>query len=148
MQQLENAFAYSSYSGELTVTYKCKTAEQAKHKLRSLRRIRSIGRFQNSGMGAIEWTKGKLLPSPKKRKKWNRRKIKIRKGLPSNLPRAIQDLILYELLHDFYVTRLHPSKIYVEPDIQNQDLKTMLQRSHDPTDDILIKVNKRYDGLL
>ncbi|MFX0090149.1 MAG: hypothetical protein ACFFBD_00180 [Candidatus Hodarchaeota archaeon] len=108
-----------------------------------LLQIKAIGRFKSEGMGKINWLKGKIVQhnqinnNPK-------RKLRIRKGLPHNLPKELQKLIRYGLLHDFVNTSKHKSKIYVEPDLT--DLED-LRRHHDQTEDKLIRLFQKYDRI-
>ena len=76
-------------------------------------------------------------------------KSKKRKGLPSNLPEPVQQLILYGLLHDFYEpeTVRHRSKIYVEPELANQALIALLRQSHSKTSHVVVKTFQRYDRM-
>jgi len=74
-------------------------------------------------------------------------KIKIRKGLPSSLPYEIQELLFYGLLHDFFHTVIHKSKIYLEPQLENQSLVDLLRQSHSDNSHLLIETFKKYDGI-
>jgi hypothetical protein len=73
---------------------------------------------------------------------------KIRKGLPHYLPSSVKQLLQYALLHDFFNTDKHPSKIYVEPILDDSDLIDKLRRHHERnTSDLLIKTFQSYDHL-
>ncbi|MFQ5977870.1 MAG: hypothetical protein ACE5OZ_07070 [Candidatus Heimdallarchaeota archaeon] len=143
-------FAYSSYTGTITVRYKCKSWEVAQKKLQELKIIRRIGRGSSEGLGRIYWREAwfeeatSLLPH----KRYG--KIKIRKGLPYPLPSAVQDLILYGLLHDFFDTKGvngHKSKIYIEPELNNQTLVDLLRQSHSDSEHVLVMTFKKYDRI-
>ena len=70
--------------------------------------------------------------------------VKIRKGLPHNLPNHIQLLLRYALLHDFVHTPKHKSKIYVEIQVEViQELK----KHHEKTKNKLIKTFQKYDRI-
>jgi hypothetical protein len=56
-------------------------------------------------------------------------------------------LTRYGLLHDFYNTSAHPSKIYVEPYLKNKGLMDLLRKSHDKTNNLLINTANIYDRL-
>jgi hypothetical protein len=60
----------------------------------------------------------------------------------------VQKLIQYGLLHDFYGNSLHPSKIYVEPALDDPELVELLREHHNkaPGSD-LVRQFQRYDQL-
>ncbi|MFX0171142.1 MAG: hypothetical protein ACFE9L_04420 [Candidatus Hodarchaeota archaeon] len=140
-------FACSSYSGQITVTYRCNSVEAAQNKLRDLTRIARIGANRSLELGKIHWREYSIEESPKMMWKKQYGKIKIRKGLPSRLPPQLQDLLLYALLHDFYHTDIHNSKIYLEPPLKNHSLVELLRQSHPDTNLFLINTFKKYDGI-
>jgi hypothetical protein len=72
-------------------------------------------------------------------------KLRILKGLPHNLPKEIQDLIRYALLHDFFHTHIHQSKIYTEPRLEDNEFKERLRKHHERTSDPLIQAFQKYD---
>ena len=53
----------------------------------------------------------------------------------------------YALLHDFYHTSRHQSKIYQEPPVKDKQLITKLRKHHENTTDPLIKKFQYYDQL-
>ena len=144
-------FSYIGYLGNLVVVYKCKSISDAQNKLLQLLHIESIGRFTTEGLGKVQWLKGKLIAeeiSQTSKKTVNQhKKIKIRKGLPHNLPAHVQELIRYGLLHDLYHTRIHQSKMYVEPPLEDKDFMEQLRKHHDHADNPLINTFKKYDRL-
>lgn len=150
------SYLYVGYVGELLVAYKCRSKRSGKTKLRDLLQVQTVGKFQNEGCGQIKWLNYSFAENrslkdrrPTKQPKY---KLKIRKGIPQNLHPAIKDLVRYGLLHDFYIclkpdgTR-YPSKIYLEPKINNKILFTLLKLSHAKPDHILVNVHAKYDGL-
>ncbi|MFW9915918.1 MAG: hypothetical protein ACFFGZ_09950 [Candidatus Thorarchaeota archaeon] len=143
-------FAYSSYTGTITVRYKCKSWEVAQKKLQEVKRIRRIGRGSSEGLGRIYWREAWFEESPTALPHKRSGKIKIRKGLPYPLPYAVQDLILYGLLHDFFDTtglNGHKSKIYIEPDLADHTLVELLKQSHSDSDHVLVTTFKKYDRI-
>lgn len=143
-------YSFICYLGELELRYTCRTLVEAKRKLTSLLKIKSIGRFSSEGLGKIQWKHGKITQSlnystQKKKPYW--RKVRIRKGLPHKLPQAIQDLIRYALLHDFYQTHRHKSKIYVEPELNDLDFTELLRQHHEETNNPLIQTFQKYDRI-
>lgn len=134
--------------GEIEARCYCKTRRKIKRKLRELLNIRFVGRFWSEGLGQIRWIEGQIDKSVNSKKRIQpTRKIKIRKGLPDQLPADVLKLIQYALLHDFYHTSHHKSKIYVEPEIDDIELKELLKQHHEKTDDLLIQTFQHYDQL-
>ena len=58
-----------------------------------------------------------------------------------------QKLLIYALLHDFFHTSKHQSKIYQEPPISDRKLAEQLRNHHEKTSDPLIKKFQYYDKL-
>ncbi|MHA2251714.1 MAG: hypothetical protein ACXAD7_15225 [Candidatus Kariarchaeaceae archaeon] len=135
-----------SYLGTLRVEDACKSRSKAIKKLNELIQIEQIGEKLNEGCGQIDWLKGEITKDQKNTKK-NRYRMKIRQGLPHNLPESIRELIRYGLLHDFYNTSAHTSKIYVEPYLEDVRLMDLLRKSHDKTNILLINTSNIYDRL-
>ena len=150
------SYSYVGYVGQLLVTYKCRSKTGGRSKLLDLLQIQSLGKFQNEGCGRIRWLNYSFIKNeslklrrPIKQPKY---KLKIRKGIPQNLPPAIKDLVRYGLLHDFYICLKpdgthYPSKIYLEPKINNKILFKLLKLSHAKPNHILVNVHAKYDGL-
>jgi len=121
---LKPMYPYSliCYLGEIEVQCFCKTKTLLRRKLKKLLCIEFIG----------------LKPI---------RKVKIRKGLPDQISKKVQNLVQYALLHDFYTTSRHKSKIYGEPEINNTKLLELLRQHHEKTDNPLIQTFQHYDRL-
>ncbi|MFW9997732.1 MAG: hypothetical protein ACFFD4_37175 [Candidatus Odinarchaeota archaeon] len=58
-----------------------------------------------------------------------------------------KELITYALLHDFYNSAKHRSKIYVEPELDNKELVERLRNHHNNSQDELVKTFRKYDHL-
>ena len=137
-------FSFIGYLGTINLTYRCQTFAEAKRKLTELVRITHIGRFWSEGLGRVEWSKGEIGRKEKHQKKVYHSHVKIRKGLPHNIPIQTQQLLRYALLHDFVHTTKHKSKIYVE--IQVEDIQE-LKNHHEPTQNKLINTFQKYDRI-
>ena len=144
-------YSFICYLGKIELKYKCSDLAKAKHTLREFLRIKSIGRYSSEGLGRIKWLKGRIdnkdIMSNKEERRKYRRKLKIRKGLPHNIPNQFQKLIQYALLHDFFHTNKHKSKIYVEPEIDDLELVKLLKCHHDNSDDSIILKFQKYDRI-
>ncbi|MFX1476612.1 MAG: hypothetical protein ACFFCI_00640 [Promethearchaeota archaeon] len=140
-------FSFIGYLGTIELVYQCKSKTQAERKLKQLLEIEQIGKFMAEGMGLVKWQYGQFVnsvnfpwvtnPGPKYH-------LRIRKGLPHNLPDNIKQLIRYALLHDFANTSNHKSKIYVEPELEGL---ADLRKHHDKSGDPVIKIFQKYDHL-
>lgn len=112
--------------------------------------IHQIGKLQSEGMGKIQWFSGCIHKS-KREKDQNRKrpqKLKIRKGLPHNLPIEIQELVQYGLLHDFFHNSLHRSKIYVEPPLHDAHYMELLRDHHENKyNSSLVQRFQKYDRI-
>ena len=88
--------------------------------------VDSIGRYINEGMGQVKWTDVKQL---NKKPRYTPKKIKIRKMLPK-LSEVQEKLLTAFLLHDFVNNEKHPSKIYVEVSIADDDVFKLAKNHH------------------
>ncbi|MHA2334205.1 MAG: hypothetical protein ACXAEU_19415 [Candidatus Hodarchaeales archaeon] len=143
-------YSFESYLGDVQLSCQVKNKLEARKKLAKLLMIDSIGRFSSEGLGKIQWTSGRMPGEIKSKSKLSPRyrKVKIRKGLPHYLPDRIKNLLQYALLHDFFNTDRHPSKIYVEPIFDDSGLIDKLRRHHEKnTRDPLISKFQHYDHL-
>ncbi|MFX1533845.1 MAG: hypothetical protein ACFFDI_06385 [Promethearchaeota archaeon] len=138
-------YSFICYLGELELGYLTPSKSKAKQKLRKLLEINVIGRHTSEGMGRVQWISGSIRATNETRELRIRgNQIKIRKGLPHNLPEEVQKLIKYALVHDFVHTPKHRSKIYIEPELE--DLEE-LRKHHDKTNDPFILKFQKYDNL-
>lgn len=147
---LKPMYPYSliCYLGEIEVQCFCKTQSKLERKLNKLLNIKFLGRFWSEGLGQIRWLKGYNAHSAKQKKNIKPiKKVKIRKGLPDQISEEVQKLVQYALLHDFYNTSRHKSKIYGEPEINNSKLMEILREHHEKTDNPLILTFQHYDRL-
>ena len=144
-------YSFICYLGKIELQYSCPNLAKAKQKLLKLLKIKSLGRFSSEGLGRIKWVNGRIekndIISNKNEKKKYRRKLKIRKGLPHNIPIKLQKLIQYALLHDFFHTSRHKSKIYLEPEIDDLELIKLLKKHHEKSEDAIIVNFQKYDRI-
>jgi hypothetical protein len=147
-------YSYNSYFGEIEVTYSANSKIIVEKKLNQLEKIQAIGRYTKNGMGLISWKEYSIKESKLSIQDGRKAafQLKMSKTLPGNLPRKIKQLIKYGLLHDFYhcVNEKgvkYPSKIYVEPDINNSNLIRLIKESHLNTSNNLVNTFKTYDQL-
>ena len=142
-------FPYSliCYLGTLQVRFTCTSKQKAVKTLKQLIRIEQIGRFHAEGLGKIKWLQAQFFQNPPVNY-YNKRKMKIRKGLPQHLPKRALKLIRYGLLHDFVHNNLHRSKIYIEPEITDQKYLELLKDHHQNNfKDSIVQEFQYYDRL-
>ncbi|MFW9916548.1 MAG: hypothetical protein ACFFGZ_13155 [Candidatus Thorarchaeota archaeon] len=139
-------YSYVCYLGKIELRRRVSSKKAAKRKLRELLEIEAIGKYTSEGMGLVKWLSGRL-ESIGQGNRSRYLKVKIRKGLPRFLSIDVQKLIQMALLHDFFHTSKHKSKIYVEPQLEDSDLVKLLREHHNKTDDPLIHQLQRYDSL-
>ncbi|MHA2296188.1 MAG: hypothetical protein ACXAEU_15685 [Candidatus Hodarchaeales archaeon] len=140
-------YSFESYLGTIELSCKIRNKHEIESKLAGLLGINQLGRFVSEGMGKVKWITGFIEEEKAKRKQRDiSRKLRIRKGLPHDLSENIKQLLQYALLHDFYNTGRHVSKIYVEPGLDNSDLMEKLRKHHEKnTGDELIRTFQKYD---
>lgn len=136
------------YEGILEVKFTCNSKAQAEEKLDELIAIDQIGGLQAEGMGQIEWLGGYLDGSQDKQLSRTHRKLKIRKGLPHDLPVRVQELVRYGILHDFFHNDRHKSKIYVEPPLKDANFIELLKDHHkNEKQSIIVETFQKYDRI-
>ncbi|PWI48454.1 hypothetical protein CEE45_06895 [Candidatus Heimdallarchaeota archaeon B3_Heim] len=141
-------YSFICYLGKLTLEYRHESLQNLKHKLITLLQLTHLGKLQGEGLGEIQWTRISFQNKPTdSRVKIKTPKLRIRKGLPLKLSIEQQELLKYALLHDFFHTSKHQSKIYQEPPLTDQSLVKRLQQHHEKTNDPLIRKFQYYDRL-
>jgi len=142
-------YSFITYLGTLVLEYKSHSMEKLKEKMVGLLQQTHLGRLKNEGLGQIDWKSSKILKKTSKKTKTRikKRRLGIRKGLPSKMTEGQQELLKYALLHDFFHTEKHPSKIYQEPQLVDLKFVEKLRQHHNKTEDPLIKKFQYYDRL-
>jgi len=140
------------YEGIVQVIFECHSKQQAEKKLDKLMAISQIGKLQSEGLGKIQWLSGRIHRSKKEygqdQKRKRPQKLKMRKGLPHDLPSGIQELVRYGLLHDFFHNSLHHSKIYVEPPLEDAQFIELLKDHHEnKLNSPLVQRFQKYDRI-
>jgi len=107
-----------------------------------------LGSKKNQGFGKVKWLNYKVEAYKKEILK-RKRKFKIRKGLGVNYPKPLQRLLIALMLHDFVHTEKHPSKIYQEITIPDEEIREACLNHHskEPNGNQYIKIIKRYDRI-
>ncbi|MHA1166393.1 MAG: hypothetical protein ACTSP4_09035 [Candidatus Hodarchaeales archaeon] len=141
-------YSFICYLGDIELTRKVSSKQTARKKLVDLVKIDQIGHLACEGLGKIKWIGGYLddrqVTTSTRTPSFH---LKIRKGLPHKLTDEQKELLTYALLHDFYHTAKHRSKIYVEPELDDPELVERLRNHHDNTEDEFILTFQKYDHL-
>ncbi|MHA1213996.1 MAG: hypothetical protein ACTSPG_01745 [Candidatus Hodarchaeales archaeon] len=142
-------YSFITYLGTLVLEYKSKSVEKIKDKMAKLLQQTHMGHLSNEGLEQVQWLDGSIKHKPSKTviKKPRKKRLRIRKGLPLELKEEQQELLKYALLHDFFHTNKHQSKIYQEPPLKDEKFVEKLRRHHDKTEEPLIKKFQYYDRL-
>lgn len=139
-------YVYRCYFGYVYVIFPVRTPRAGARKLKYLLQHDQMGRFAQEGMGRVQWLGGFFLatlpPKPPQP-----RKIRIRKGLPSNLPGPVKKLLTLALLHDFVHTSRHPSKLMQEVQIYDENLRQLVKTHHEPTENPILRALQQYDRM-
>jgi len=109
---------------------------------------RFLGQYTREGFGRVVWINCSIAnyePKPTIKRK----KLKIRKGLGCNYPKPLQRLLITLMLHDFVHTKMHPSKIYHQITIEDDEIREACLNHHNKEmkENQLIKIIRRYDSL-
>ncbi|MFQ5979759.1 MAG: hypothetical protein ACE5OZ_16640 [Candidatus Heimdallarchaeota archaeon] len=138
-------YSFIGFLGRIELRRKIHSKKAAQQKLSEFLEIEAIGRYTSEGMGLINWISGKLERSTNAEKRLPR--VKIRQGLPQFLPLEVQRLIQVGILHDFFNTTRHGSKIYVEPKLEDLELTKLCRNHHGPSTEKIILQFQKYDRL-
>jgi len=110
-------YSFITYLGTLVLEYKSHSMEKLNEKMNELLQQTHLGRLKNEGMGQIEWKSSIIMKKISKKTRITKSRLRIRKGLLLKLTEEQHELLKYALLHDFFHTEKHPSKIYQEPQL-------------------------------
>ncbi|MHA1125681.1 MAG: hypothetical protein ACTSQX_08650 [Candidatus Heimdallarchaeota archaeon] len=135
-----------AFRGFVKVTCVDGNEESGKEKIKRVLVLDNLGTKRNQGYGRIQWTNYKTelyereTITPKK-------KFKIRKGFGPNYPERLQKLLIALMLHDFVHTEKHPSKIYQQITIENEEIREACLNHHKKkSNNELQPIIKYYDN--
>lgn len=139
-------YSFICYLGNIRLEYRHSSIYKINHKINEILETTHIGKFQAEGLGEVEWISGHIEKhNTSLHKPERKQKLRIRKGMPLDLSSDQQELLQYALLHDFFKTDIHKSKIYTEPPLDDTNLVKRLRRHHEKTDDSIISTFQVYD---
>ena len=138
-----------AYRGCVRITTIDWNEEKGRKNIQSFLNKDHLGKKTNEGYGMVQWVNYKetqFKPMPQKPK---RKKLKFRKGLGPNYPIELQRLLIALMLHDFVHTEKHPSKIFREITIDDEEIKEACLNHHNNSvkENMLLPLIRYYDGL-
>ncbi|NHJ32016.1 MAG: hypothetical protein FK732_04055 [Asgard group archaeon] len=135
-----------AFRGFVKVTYVDQNEERGRKKIEQILAIDNLGSKRNLGFGKIQWLNYKVEIYRKKTIQ-QKKKFKIRKGLGIKYPARLQKLLIALMLHDFVHTEKHPSKIYEEIIIEDEEIREACLNHHngEESNNKLLPILKYYD---
>ncbi len=138
----------NGYRGFVKITSVDQSVTKLRKRIDSFIQKRFLGQYTKEGFGRITWIDCSISNyEPKAISK--RKKLKIRKGLGCNYPKPLQRLLIALMLHDFVHTELHPSKIYQQITIKDEEIREACLNHHNKemNGNQLIKLINRFDSI-
>jgi len=108
-----------------------------------------LGKKTTEGYGKIHWINYREEEYLQEEQEPKRKKLKLRKGLGPNYPKELQRLLRALMLHDFVKTEKHPSKIFQEITIEDEEIREACLNHHngEESKNNLLPIIKYYDQL-
>ena len=136
----------NGFRGFVKITSVDISIEKLKRRIEPFLQKQFIGQYTKEGLGRVTWINC-MLENYKPKRIAKRRKLKIRKGLGGNYPKQLQRLLTALMLHDFVHTELHPSKIYHQITIEDEEISEACLNHHnkEKNGNQFVKLINRYD---
>ena len=138
----------NGFRGFVKITSVDISIEKLKRRIEPFLQKQFIGQYTKEGLGRVTWINC-MLENYKPKRIAKRRKLKIRKGLGGNYPKQLQRLLTALMLHDFVHTELHPSKIYHQITIEDEEISEACLNHHnkEKNGNQFVKLINRYDSI-
>ncbi|NHJ86812.1 MAG: hypothetical protein FK734_15225 [Asgard group archaeon] len=138
-----------AYKGYVRVTTIDRNEERGRKNIRSFLCRDYLGKKTTEGFGKVKWLNYREEQYQQKQQEPKRKKLKIRKGLGPNYQEELQKLLIALMLHDFVKTEKHPSKIFKEITIKDEEIKEACLNHHNGEErkNQLLPLVKYYDHL-
>ncbi|MBN1328569.1 MAG: hypothetical protein JXA54_03760 [Candidatus Heimdallarchaeota archaeon] len=139
---------FNGFMGYVKVTSVDYSSIKLKQRIELFVQKRFLGQYTNDGFGRVAWLNCTMANFEPKQISY-RKKFKIRKGLGVNYPKPLQRLLIALMLHDFVCTEKHPSKIYYEITIEDEEIREACQNHHNgyAIANQFVPLIKRYDAI-
>jgi len=139
----------NAYRGFVQVSCVSTSEAQARKRINYFLSLDNLGSNANDGFGKVGWATYQVEPYQKQQAPQKWKKLRIRKGLGPTYPEELKKLLLALMLHDFVQTERHPSKIYQEINIENEEIREACKNHHngEENENWLHPLVKYYDQL-
>ncbi|MHA1307082.1 MAG: hypothetical protein ACTSO7_18515 [Candidatus Heimdallarchaeota archaeon] len=109
---------------------------------------RFLGGYTSEGYGRVKWLECMVTAFQQNNTPF-KKKFMIRKGLGTNYPEELKQLLIALMLHDFVDTNQHQSKIYLPITIKNEEIRDACVNHHngEASTNQLLPLIKYYDAL-
>lgn len=140
---------WRAYKGFVRVTTVDGNETRAKETLTHYLSKDYLGQRTTEGFGKVEWLYFKEEHYKKITTNTKGKKFTIRKGLGPNYHKELQKLLITLMLHDFVKTEKHPSKIFREITIIDEEIREACLYHHNGEErkNELLPLVKYYDQL-
>jgi hypothetical protein len=138
-----------AYRGYIRVTTIDRNEERGRKNILEYLSRDFLGKKTTEGYGKIQWINYREEEYLQKEQEQKRKKLKLRKGLGPNYPKELQRLLIALMLHDFVKTERHPSKIFKEINIEDEEIREACLNHHngEESENNLLPIIKYYDHL-
>ncbi len=138
-----------AYRGFIRVTTIDRDKERGRKNIINYLSKDYLGKKTTEGYGKVQWLNYKEKEYMQEKQEPKRKKLKLRKGLGPNYPKELQRLLIALMLHDFVKTEKHPSKIFKEITIKNEEIREACLNHHngEKSENYLLPIIKHYDQL-
>ncbi len=139
----------NAYRGFVRITTVDSNTSRAKKNIDLYLNKDFLGRRVNEGFGKVKWLNYKIENYVRNATEKKQKKFRIRKGLGPNYPKELQRLLRALMLHDFVETEKHPSKIFKEISIKDEEIREACLKHHNVgyCKNILLPLVRYYDHL-
>ncbi len=138
-----------AYRGFIRVTTIDRNEERGRKNILNYLTKDFLGKRTSEGFGKVQWVNYREEEYLQKQQEPKRKKLKLRKGLGPNYPKELQRLLIALMLHDFVKTEKHPSKIFQEITIEDEEIREACLNHHnrENSKNNLLPIVKYYDHL-
>ncbi|MHA1435721.1 MAG: hypothetical protein ACTSO7_17920 [Candidatus Heimdallarchaeota archaeon] len=138
-----------AYRGYIRVTTIERNEERGRRNILNYLTQDHLGKKTSEGYGKVQWINYREENYQPEQQEPKRKKLTLRKGLGPNYPKELQRLLIAIMLHDFVKTEKHPSKIFQEITIEDEEIREACLNHHNEslTKNDLLPLLKNYDHL-
>ncbi|MHA1840382.1 MAG: hypothetical protein ACTSYW_00260, partial [Candidatus Heimdallarchaeota archaeon] len=119
-----------AFRGYVQVTTIDRNEERGRRNILNYLTQDHLGKKTTEGYGKVQWINYREENYQTEQQEPKRKKLKLRKGLGPNYPKELQRLLVALMLHDFVKTEIHPSKIFQEITIEDEEIREACLNHH------------------